>query len=179
MQYGWRSLEATVRIRLKRRGKRLKSKTWECQKTPDPREHSLTRAHPKVFISTLKPSSTKEPTSSRASYTTLILQQHRNIALSKQKSIKYTGCPKSHQTHWHLKTHYWALHFTPEWRDPAPPTRTLMQAALIRKPWLATHPIQPTGRNLHNKEEPQTFSIQEGHPKHRNLNKVKRQRNIQ
>ena len=37
--YGWRSLETTVRIRLKARGRRLKSKTWEHQKTPDSREH--------------------------------------------------------------------------------------------------------------------------------------------
>ena len=34
-------------------------------------------------------------------------------------------------------------------------------------------------RNLHNKEEPQTARIQKGHPKHSNLNKMKRQRNIQ
>ena len=34
-------------------------------------------------------------------------------------------------------------------------------------------------RTLHNKEEPQTASIQKGHPKHSNLNKMKRQRNIQ
>ena len=32
---------------------------------------------------------------------------------------------------------------------------------------------------LHNKEEPQTSSIQKGHPKHINLNKMKKQRNIQ
>ena len=37
--YRWRSLEATVKIRLKTRGRRLKSKTWEHQKTPDSREH--------------------------------------------------------------------------------------------------------------------------------------------
>ena len=37
--YGWRSLEATVRIRLKVRGRRLKSQTQEHQKTPDFREH--------------------------------------------------------------------------------------------------------------------------------------------
>ena len=36
----------------------------------------------------------------------------------------------------------------------------------------------PTGRNLLNKEEPQTSSIQKGHAKHSNLNKMKRQRNI-
>ena len=32
---------------------------------------------------------------------------------------------------------------------------------------------------LHNKEEPQTSSLQKGHPKHSNLNKMKRQGNIQ
>ena len=34
-------------------------------------------------------------------------------------------------------------------------------------------------RNLHNKEEPQTAKIQKGHPKHSNLNKIKRQKNTQ
>ena len=34
-------------------------------------------------------------------------------------------------------------------------------------------------RNLHNKEEPPTARIQKGHPKHRNINKMKRQRNTQ
>ena len=44
---------------------------------------------------------------------------------------------------------------------------------------LTNHAPNPTqGRNLHNKEEPQTSSIQKGHPKHSNL-KMKRQRNIQ
>ena len=37
--YGWRSLEATVSIRLKARGRGLKSQTWEHQKTPDSREY--------------------------------------------------------------------------------------------------------------------------------------------
>ena len=92
---------------------------------------------------------------------------------------KNTGGQKSHQTHRHLKTHYWTLPCTPERRDPAPSTRTPMQAPLTRKPWQAIHPTPPTGRNLHNKEKPQTSSIQKGHPKHSNLNKIKRQRNIQ
>ena len=34
-------------------------------------------------------------------------------------------------------------------------------------------------RNLHNKEEPQTSSLQKGHSKHSNLNKMKRQGNIE
>ena len=92
--------------------------------------------------------------------------------------LQYTGCPKSHQTHRHLKTHYWTLHCTPRRRNPAPPTRT-MQASLTRKPWQATHPTPPTGRNFHNKEEPQTARIRNSHPKHSNLNKMKRQRKTQ
>ena len=36
-----------------------------------------------------------------------------------------------------------------------------------------------TGSRLHNKDKPQTSSLQKGHPKHSNLNKMKRQRNIQ
>jgi len=45
---------------------------------------------------------------------------------------------------------------------------------------LTSHcPTPPTGRNLHNKEEPQSARIQKGHSKHSNLNKMKRQRNIQ
>ena len=92
---------------------------------------------------------------------------------------KNTGSQKSHQTHRHLKTHYWTLNCTPERRDLAPPTRTPMQASLTRKPWQATHPTPPTGSKLHNKEEPQTARIQKGHTKHSNLNKMKRQRNTQ
>ena len=54
-----------------------------------------------------------------------------------------------------------------------------MQASLTRKACQATSPTPPIGSNLHNKEEPQTSSIQKGHSKHSNLNKMKRQRNIQ
>ena len=34
-------------------------------------------------------------------------------------------------------------------------------------------------RDLHNKEEPQTATIRKGHPKHSNIDKMKRQRNNQ
>ena len=54
-----------------------------------------------------------------------------------------------------------------------------MQASLTKTPGQATLPTLPTRRNLHNKEEPQTSSIQKSYPKHSNLNKMKRQRNIQ
>ena len=133
------------------------------------------RAHPKASIPTLKPSSTQEPTSSRARHTTQILQQHRNITLNfniqaAQSHTKPINILK-------LTTgHIIAL---PDRRNPAPLTRKLTQASLTKKPWQATHPTSPTGRNLHNKEEPQTARIQKGHPKHRNLNKMKRQRNTQ
>ena len=53
------------------------------------------------------------------------------------------------------------------------------QTSLTRKPWQATSPTPPTESNLHNKEEPQTSSLQKGHPKHSNLNKMKKQRNNQ
>ena len=95
----------------------------------------------------------------------LILQQHRDIALSFNIQA--------------AKTHYWTLHCTQERKDPVPPTRTPTQASLTRKHLQATHPTPPTWGNLHNKEEPQTSSIQKGHPKYSNLNKTKRQRTTQ
>ena len=43
---------------------------------------------------------------------------------------------------------------------------------------LTSHrPAPPTARNLHNKEEPQTARIRKDHPKHSNINKMKRRRN--
>jgi len=39
VQYGWRSLEATVRGGPKPRGRRLNSRILEHQSTPDSREH--------------------------------------------------------------------------------------------------------------------------------------------
>ena len=92
---------------------------------------------------------------------------------------QHTGCPKWLQTHRHLKTHYWTIYCILETRNPALPIRTLTQACLTRKPWQATFPTPPTRRNLNNKEEPQTARIKKGHPKHSNLNKMKRQRNTQ
>ena len=66
---------------------------------------------------------------------------------------QYIGCPKSHLTHRHLKTHYWTIHCTPERRNPAPCTKTPAQPSLTGKPWQANPPNPPTRRNLHNKEE--------------------------
>ena len=59
---------------------------------------------------------------------------------------------KLFQNHWHLITHYWTLHCTPERRNPAPATRTPTQPSLTKKPWQATDTTPPTVRKLHNKE---------------------------
>ena len=59
---------------------------------------------------------------------------------------------KLFQNHWHLITHYWTLHCTPERRNPALHTRTPTQASLTKKPWQATDTTPPTTRKLHNKE---------------------------
>ena len=104
----------------------------------------------------------------------LILQQCRNIALS----IKIQAA-QSHtkpiDTSKLTTGHFIALQ-----REETSSTHQNTDASFPnQEPWQATHPTPPTGRNLHNKEEPQTSSIQKGHPKHSNLNKMKRQRNIQ
>ena len=49
------------------------------------------------------------------------------------------------QTHRHLKPHYWTLHCPPERRDAAPPTGTLTQASLTRKPDKPLVQPQPQG----------------------------------
>ena len=105
----------------------------------------IDRSSSNASIPTLKPSTTQGPTSSRARHTKQILQQH-------SPELQYTGCPKSPQNDSHLITHYWTLHCTPERRNPAPPTRTLTQASLTKKPWQATDTTPPTARKLHNKE---------------------------
>ena len=59
----------------------------------------IDKSSSKAYIPTLKPSSTQEPTSSRARHTILILQQTRNTALSikrqvAQRHIKPIDTPK-------------------------------------------------------------------------------------
>ena len=93
--------------------------------------------------------------------------------------LQYTGCPKSLQTHWHLITHYWTLHCTPERRNPPPPTRTLTQASLTRKSWQAIHPTPPTVRKLHNKENSTNCQNTERPPQTQQYKQMKRQRNTQ
>ena len=102
-----------------------------------------------------------------------ILQQNKNTALSfniqaAQSQTKPTDISKLITVHSCI----------PQRRNPAPSTRTLTQVSLTRKPWQATHPTPCTGSNPHNKKGPQTYNTQKVHPKHSNLNKMKRQRTI-
>ena len=60
--------------------------------------------------------------------------------------------PKLLQSQWHLITHKWTPHCTTERRNPAPSTRTLTQASLIKKPWQATDTTPSKARELHNRE---------------------------
>ena len=134
----------------------------------------MTRAYPKSSIPTLKPSSAQEPISFRARHTKQILQQSKNITLNTKIQAAKSHI-KSIDTSKLTARHFIASQKEEVHLHPLTP----MQASLTRKTWQATCLNPLTGRNLHNKEEPQTSSIQKGHPKHSNLNKMKRQRNIQ
>ena len=85
--------------------------------------HTETKLHPKANKFQSKTYQANSPTTQEHN------PEHSN-----------TGSQKSHQIHRCPKTHYWTLHCTPERRDPAPPTRTPMQASLTNKLWQATHP---------------------------------------
>ena len=99
------------------------------------------RAHPKVPIPTLKPSSTKEPTSSGARHTMLILQQNRNKTLN----IKKTGCPKPYQTHRH-------------------PQNSLLGTSLNSREKRSSSTHQNTDASSHNQE---TLTSHYSNPTHR------------
>ena len=100
-QKWWRSLEATVRLRLKARGKRTPENSWLqgtlIDKSTSKTLHTYTETkfHPRVNKFQSKTYHANSPAT----------QEH-------SPKLQYTGCPKSHQTHRHLKTHYWALHCT-------------------------------------------------------------------
>ena len=145
--YRWRSLEATVKIRLKTRSRRLSPNPENTRELLTPgninrqelikciHTYTETKHHPRANKFQSKTYHTNSPAT----------QEH-------SPELQYTGCPKLLQTHWHLITHYWTLHCTPERRNPAPPTRTWTQASLTRKPWQATRTTPPTVRKRHNKE---------------------------
>ena len=105
----------------------------------------MTRAHPKASISTLKPSFTEKPTSSRARHFTLILQQCRNITLSiniqaTQSHIKLTDTSK-------LTTRYFIALQREEIQLHPPNTDT----SFPNQETLTSHSPNP----IHRKEPPQ------------------------
>ena len=172
--YRWRSLETTVKIRLKPEAGGLSPNPENTRELLTPGNinqqelikhlhiHTETKHHPRAN----KFQSKTYHANSRA------IQKH-------SPKLQYTGCSKSLQTHWCLITHYWTLHCTPERRNPAPPTKTLTKASLTKKPWQATDTTQPQWGNSVIKRTPQIPRIQKGHHKHSNITKMERQRNTQ
>ena len=144
--YKWRSLEATVKIRLKTRSRSLSpnpQKTRELTPGNISQQELIKRLH--TYTETKH-----QPKTNKLQTTTY----HANSPATQEHSpdLQYTGCPKLLPNYWHLITHYWTFHCTPERRNPAPPTRTPTQASLTRKPWQATCTNPPKARKLHNKE---------------------------
>ena len=133
----------------------------------------MTRTHTKASIPTLRQSSTQEATSHIARHAMLILQQCRNTALSiniqaAQSQTKPIDTSK-------LTTgHFIALR---EKRSSS--THQKNNTSFPKQETLTSYSSNPpTVRSIHNIEKQQTYSIQKGHPRHSNLKKMKRQRNI-
>ena len=135
----------------------------------------MIRAHPKVSIPTLKPSSTQEPTSSRATHTMLILQQPRNTVMSIKIQATQSHAKLIDTQNSLLDT---SLH-SREKRSSS--TQQNTDTSSPNQETLTSHYSNPTHREQspQYKEEPRNSSLQKGHPKHSNLNKMKRQRNSQ
>ena len=144
--YRRRSSETIVKIRPITGSRRLKSKPW-LQGTPDSRDHYWTGAHqtpPHIHWNQAPHKANR--------FQGKIYQANSPATKEHSPELQDTGCPKSPQNHRHLITYYWTLHCTPERRNTAPPTRTLTQASLTKKPWQATCTNPHTPRKRHNKE---------------------------
>ena len=100
---------------------------------------------------------------------------HANSPTKQEHNTRHknTGSQKSHQTHRHPKTHYWTLHCTREKRSSYIHQKTYTVSPNHEILASQNSPTPPTGSRLHNKDEPQTSSLQKGHSKHSNLNKMK------
>ena len=134
----------------------------------------MKKIHPKASTPTLKPSSTREPTSSRARHTILILQQCRNIALSiKIQAAQSHTKPKD--TSKLTIGHFIALQREEIQLHPPEHRSTLPDPGNLDKPLVQPYPQGGTS-TIKRDHKPR---IQKGHPKQSNLNKMKRQRNIQ
>ena len=99
----------------------------------------MTRVHPKASISTLKPSFTEKPTSSRERHFMLTLQHHRNPNVS----IK-TQAVQSHAKHIDTQKlttgHFIALQREEIQFHPAEHRHKLLQPANLDKPLVQPHP---------------------------------------
>ena len=67
----------------------------------------------------------------------------------------------------------------PERQDPAPPTRAQARVPSTRKPTQATELTLRTGGRHEKRWEIRKCSLQNGDPKHSELSKIRRQRNMQ
>ena len=154
--------------------RRLKSKSWEHQRTPDSREHKSTGAHqmpPYLHWNQVPPKGQQVPeqdiphkfSSNRWTQPWASIYRLPKVTpdpLTFHNSLLdtslYSREKKSSSTHQNTDTSF-------------PNQETL-----------TSHLYNPTTvRNLHNKEEPQTARIRKGNPKHSNINKMKRQINTQ
>ena len=103
-----------------------------------------------------------------------ILQQHRNTALSfdTQAAQSHTNPLTSQNSLLDTSVHSREKKSSSTHQNTGP--------SFPNQETLTSHrPAPPTARNLHNKEEPQTARIRKDHPKHSNINKMKRRRNTQ
>ena len=145
--YRRRSLKATVKIRLKTRSRKLSPNPENTRELLPPGNINRQELIKCLHTYTETKHHPRANKFQRKTY-------HTNSSATQEHSLelRYTGCPKSLQTHWHLITHYWTLHCTPERRNPDPTTKTRTQASLTRKLWQATFPNPPIVGKLHNKE---------------------------
>ena len=167
--YRRRRLETNVKIRLKTRSRRLKSKPWEHQRTPDSREYKLTGAHqtpPYLHWNQAPPKSQQ------------VLEQDIPCKFSSNTGTQPWGpiyrLPKV--TPKPLISHNSLLDTSLHSREKkSSSTHQNTDTSFPNQETLTSDLYNPT----HNEETPQTATIQKGHPKLSNINKMKRQRNTQ
>ena len=133
----------------------------------------MTRVHPKASISTLKPSFTEKPTSSRERHFMLTLQHHRNPNVSiktqaVQSHAKPTDTPK------HTTGHFIALQREEIQLQPPEHRHKLSQPGNLDTALVQPHP-QGAGSTIKRNHELPVY--RRGTP-NSNLNKMKRQRYI-
>ena len=111
------------------------------------------RAHPKVSIPTLKPSSTRTPTSSSARHTTLILQQNRNTTVNIKRSAVKSHAKPINTTK--LTTgHFIAFQREEIQLHPPEHRYKLLQTENLDRPLLQPHPQRTDSTVKRNQKLP-------------------------